>query len=85
MTEWHAWADTDHVIEVVKSMSLPDQEVLRLITCMDDLDIESLASILEIDAADARATFERVTSTFRAIYAATDPDPGSLNSIGGES
>jgi hypothetical protein len=81
MDDWDLWFDTDYMIGLVERLSVADQEVLRLVTCIDDLDPAGLATILDISERRATALFERVTAEFRRAYF----DRSGSSSSGGES
>jgi DNA-directed RNA polymerase specialized sigma24 family protein len=73
LRDWHAYTETERVIRVVRQMPVSDQDILRLISCMDDLDVEDLAGILDIDVTAARTVIDRVTATFDAAFLADGP------------
>lgn len=68
MDDWYLWIDTEYVIGLIERLSITDQEVLRLATCVDDLDAAGLAIILHISERRASALLDRVTAEFRQAY-----------------
>jgi hypothetical protein len=73
MRDWHLWSETAQIIAATQQMPLQDQEILRLITCVDELDAERLAIILDLPVDAASLTLERVTTGFRAACDETNP------------
>lgn len=68
MDDWDVSFDTDYMIGLIERLSVTDQEVLRLVTCIDDLDPAGLATILDVSERRATDLFERVTAEFRGAY-----------------
>lgn len=81
MNDWYLWIDTDYLIGLIERLSVDDQEVLRLATCVDDLDAAGLAIILDISERRAAALLDRVTAEFRESYG----DRPRSSSSGGDS
>jgi DNA-directed RNA polymerase specialized sigma24 family protein len=78
--DWHLWTDTERIITLIGRLSAADQEILRLVSCIDGLDARQLATILGVRPRRAARQLERVTGAFRQAYG----DEDALDEPGGE-
>lgn len=73
MQDWHLWSDTDRVIAATEHWSISDQEVIRFISCVEGVDADSLAVILDLSVANASQLLNRLIERFCAACADAEP------------
>jgi len=81
MDDLDLWASTDLIVRLIEQLPVEDQEVLRLATCIHDLDGGALATILGVSEQSASEALARVLETFRLAYNIASIGEGST---GGE-
>jgi len=73
MTDWHAWTDLNRLINSLEQLTVPQQEIVRLITLYDDMGPAELAVVLRVRQDVAGDLLDKATTAFRAAFDDGDP------------
>lgn len=69
LQDWHLWEDLNLIIEVLRDMTAPDQEILRIVTCLDNgVTAEQLALAIAVTPAAAETLLQTVLGALRARF-----------------